>query len=690
MRSKGRMNLAHPRWTSTMTKPALIAAESSQAITLRHVALRDIAIAPENVRAKEPADAAIPRLADTIKAVGILVPLLVRAGDKKDPKPTMALDGRRRLLALGALLLEGAITQDYPVPVIYSTDRASQVAAAVVANDERVPIHVADVIVAIGKLRRRRYDTAAIAAALAYSELEIRRLDALSELDHRAIEALRAGKLTMRQARLLARLPDKKAQREFADQAMSGYFGDYQVRQLLDRDRTDVHDPRLILVGVERYHAAGGRTESDLFGEWPDTLTNPEILQELWRERTQPVVDGLKAAGLTVFIAPAQGFQTPDGFERLPWTNGQLPDAAAHAIKAVDDKLRARQARLSALDVTSDEALPEVLATVQAEFDRLEIKFPSRTVGAVALYPAGDWGVDFQAFLTPTVVHDDSEDSEDDDDTRTTSAGSERYEARGTEIEVPHIEVDVEGRSNVFHEAQTDVATRGLIRDLADSPSVALTALIAQLFKSVRLLTYSSTADSALDLRATRYSARGAKPIDGLDAEIYLRIEARQIAYKACGLRPIPWIEALPFGERMAFLAELVAVSLNLREDRKDAIRCGARAEAAEIADLCGYDIARHWTPDEAYLAVHSKKQLLALLEEMGVEDPRANGLKKAELVTYVSEAAAERNFAPSALAWSSATVPAEEDDGEEAAAERATADDTDPDMAAGHPDLAA
>jgi ParB family chromosome partitioning protein len=114
----------------------------------------------------------------------------------------------------------------------------------------------------------------------------------------------------------------------------------------------------------------------------------------------------------------------------------------------------------------------------------------------------------------------------------------------------------------------------------------------------------------------------------------------------------MPWIETLPFGERMALLAELVAVTLNLREERKDRIQQGARAEAGEIADLCGYDIAQHWTPDAAYLAVHTKKQLQSLLAEMGVDDPRASALKKDELVTFVVEAAAERRFAPRALGW--------------------------------------
>src|SRR5271168_1438988 len=134
-----------------MTKVATLAADSAEPVTLRLVPFHDLAIAPENLRAKEPADAGIPRLADTIRAVGVLVPLLVRAGEKRDPKPAMALDGRRRLLALAVLIEAGVIADDYPVPVIFSPDRERQVAAAVVANDERVPIHVADVIVAIGK-----------------------------------------------------------------------------------------------------------------------------------------------------------------------------------------------------------------------------------------------------------------------------------------------------------------------------------------------------------------------------------------------------------------------------------------------------------------------------------------------------------------------------------------------------------
>jgi ParB family chromosome partitioning protein len=646
-----------------MTKPVAIAAEASAALTLKHVPFRDIAIAPENVRAKEGADAAIPRLADTIAAVGILVPLLVRAGGAKDPKPILALDGRRRLLALELLVASGAFPDDYPVPVIYPASGA-QLAATVVANDERVAIHVADVIQAIGKLRKRRYDTAAIAAALAYSEVEIRRLGALAQLDPRAIEALCCGKLTLRQARLLARLPDKKVQRDFADQAMEGYFPDHQVRETLSGARVDAEDPRFALVGLERYIAAGGRIDSDLFGELPDTLGDPQILQDLWVARIQAVVEALKPDGLAVFVADRRGFQTPDGFERLPWSRPPLREDQVAAIDTINAQSNARQAARGEIDPATDDAIVELIAAIHSDLARLRVQFESRTIGALAIYPGAEYGLDFHALLNP-VVAGDGDDEAADDDVPFSRHGAGRQEDTHANIEVPRVEVDVEGQSNVFHEVQTDVATRGLIRDLADSPSVALTALIAQLFKGVRLATYASTEDSALAIRPTPYERQRRKPIEGLDQEVWSRIEARKEAYVASNLRPIPWIETLPFGERMALLAELVAVTLNLREERKDRIQQGARAEAGEIADLCGYDIAQHWTPDAAYLAVHTKKQLQALLTEMGVDDPRAAALKKDELVTFVAEAAAERRFAPRALAWASTADAAQQVDDE-------------------------
>lgn len=132
----------------------------------------------------------------------------------------------------------------------------------------------------------------------------------------------------------------------------------------------------------------------------------------------------------------------------------------------------------------------------------------------------------------------------------------------------------------------------------------------------------------------------------------------------------------------MALLAELVAISLNIREERTTSLRRAARAEAAEIAELCGADIAAHWTPDVDFLSVHPKKQLLSLLDDMGVDDPRVKTLKKDELVAFVAEAAAERQWAPPVLSWTAA-APVEVVD-EEAVADAEPGSDEVDDLAVG------
>ena len=622
------------------------------------VPLRDLGIAPENARFGEEPDEEIPNLAETIAAAGVLVPLLVRAG-RKGEKPLMALDGRRRLLALDIKLKEGAITEDYRVKVITLTSKVDMAAAVVVANDERLAIHVADVISAIGKLKKRRYSVAEIAKALAYDQLEIRRLQALAELHPKALEALRQDAIDLQTARLLARITDKAVQRELAEQALSGYGNiAYSLRQQLARTRVDASDPRLKLVGLDGYVAAGGRVESDLFGELPDTLLDPEVLAQAWRERIQPVVDGFKNAGVDVYIAASQHFTAPEGFQRLhsPYI-GHASDAVKAAAKVADEEVRAAVTAFGQIEVAAEAFGPVLLSLLQAQAASVSARLGGTSYQAVALYPDRIYAAGIETFARIVVADpndepDNDEATEDGDGLNAAPTerpgGSRRYET----VDVPTVEVDVAGRSHVLHEIQTDVATRGLIRDLADSPLAAITVLAAQLFKALVLQSAYGEDSSALQVRSTAYRRQGAPAIASLDGEVLARLDARKAAYLASGLRPIPWIETLAMGERTQLLAELVAISLNVREGRTFSIRRNARVEAAEIAELVGSDISQHWTPDTTYLAVHGKKHLAAMLKEMGCEDARAGTLKKDDLVGFTAEQAAQRGFAPKVLSW--------------------------------------
>ncbi|MDZ4376248.1 MAG: chromosome partitioning protein ParB, partial [Phenylobacterium sp.] len=68
--------------------------------------------------------------------------------------------------------------------------------------------------------------------------------------------------------------------------------------------------------------------------------------------------------------------------------------------------------------------------------------------------------------------------------------------------------------------------------------------------------------------------------------------------------------------------------------------------------------------------------------DEMEAEDDRAKTLKKDDLVAFVGEAAAERQWAPAALAWDR-PVEVESEDGEETAALDIADSPVEPDLAA-------
>jgi ParB family chromosome partitioning protein len=654
------MALAHGAGTDPMTD--ITAGPTAPIQTI--VPLHDIGIAPENIRAKELADEGIPQLAETIAVADVIVPLCVRRG-RKGEKPFMALDGRRRLFGLELLLAAGRIDAAHLVRCDVFESKAAQAAAAVLTNAERWPIHIADVIVAIGKMRKSKMDSASIAGALGYDELEIRRLSALAGLHPKALKALRQGKINLKHARQLARIGDQEEQADIAQTALDGYFQDYQLSNRVERTRTDVNDARFALVGMARYTAAGGRVESDLFGELPDVLLDPETLTELWRARAGPVVQAFQTAGLSVFIGSEKGFRAPDGFFNLPYVyQGDLTDETNAAYRAAQAHVALMTTDLHEIDLSGEDAADTVMLALHARMEVAHIPLGRATLGAVILFPNAEDGVAASFFANPTPAAEEGDEEEDGDEADGGFGAGSRYGRAQDDVEVPQADVDVAGASHVFHETRTDVATRGLIRDLADNPGVALTALLAQLFKHLALHGGVSAETSAVTISATRYSRGQTPAILALDGEVRARLEARRADYKASGLRPIPWVETLAHGEKMALLAELVAISLNVREARTSSIRHAARAEAVEIAGLCAADISAHWTPDADYLAVHTKKHLLALLAEMEVDDPRAKTLKKDELVVFVAEAAAERQRAPAALSWDAAEIViAEEED---------------------------
>jgi ParB family chromosome partitioning protein len=654
------------RTTSAVAQPAEPqlapprAAKLQDGDTIR-VRFGDLGLAPENLRFDEPVDEDIPQLADTIGAAGVLIAPIVRPG-RKDEAPFMALDGRRRRMALLLRRERGEIDDDHLVTCQVAVSKAAQAAALVLPNTERAPIHTAAVILAIGKFRKARMDTAAIAKALGYDVVEIRRLEALAGVHAKVLDAFRQGRLTLKQVKLLARIDDKAQQGQLAQAALDGHLQDYQLRARVEGGRVTVNDPRVAVVGMGRYAAAGGGSSSDLFGEMPDVLHDPDLLQRLWQERADALGAKLAGLGLCVFTAPDGGVAAPDGFESLPYVyHGDLTEAQKTERETAGAVVDAAVARLKALPLDEDAALDVLVEVIAARAVRAAAGLSRGELGALMLSPSADLGLEVRFFRKEVEETPDEEDDKDE----VARAARRVVSAEPPDVAEAKVTVELDGAGHSLHETRTDIATRGLIRDLADDPAAALTALLAQLFKNLALRGMSRVSESALTIEAAAYARTGVPPIPALDGEVYERLAARREAYLASGLRPIGFVDSLPHGEKMALLAELVAVSLDLKEVRNTLIRRSARAEAVEIAALCDADLSAHWCADGPFLALHSKKQLLAMLAAMEVQDERAASLKKDDLVTLVGDAAAERRWAPAGLSWTLAAADADDGDAE-------------------------
>jgi len=639
-------------------------------------ALRDLDVAPENLRFDEAPDDGIDELAETVFAAGILQPLTVRPG-RKGEAPAMVLDGRRRLLALQALLAAGRIDDGYPVSAFVETDKRRQ-AAAVVLTNTAVPVHLADVIVAIGKMLKARLTPAAIAGALGYGELEVRRLAALSDLHPKALEALKAGRCTLRQAKLLARLRDPEAQREIAEAALNGFgFQEWRATERLDAGQVTVHDRRFAFVGAARYAEAGGRLESDLFGERADVVLDPDRLQAAWTARAQAIAQAVaERHGCKIVVSVEEPDVEDETLEPFGDAYGFGLDAEALAVwRAAKVAAEDAQSALDDLDLSDAALEADLIGYLGAKLAADLAGEPAREVSLLAVFADSVTGLDVRAWGPPAPVAETEDVAEDDDrdEADETPDGDDEAPRPPRPVVVAPAPapaplavappVEVEGVNHGLHELRTDVATRALVRALADDPAAAMVAVVARLFCVMVLRQGVGRGGGALSLTAEPYSRISTSPIAALDGDVRRRLAERRETWSQSGLSPIAWVASLTDEVRLGLLAELAGLSLDLREERTTSVRRAARAEAVEIAALCHADASLHWTPDPAFLDAHPKGKLLAMLAEMGAEEPLAGGARKDELVALVAKRAAERRWAPAYLSWRAEPANADEDD---------------------------
>ncbi|RID91521.1 chromosome partitioning protein ParB [Gemmobacter lutimaris] len=306
---------------------------------------------PLNSRS-EPPPAEIELLSESIRTAGLLQNLMGYAdpeggfadGTNLQSRRIGIVAGGRRLRALQ--LLHGDAGGDVEVPVLITFDAATAAEWAGTENTARAALNPADEVVAYRRMRAQGASPTAIARAFAVRERHVLGRLKLAELPDLALEALRAGQISIDQAGALTAAQSEDAMIEMIPRIIrsaGGYssMSASQIRRELTLEAVPTSDRRAKFVGLETYTGRGGRIWADLFSEYT-VLLDPKLLDELFAEK-------LEAARLQVAAegwAEVHAFTGPVDYNliherygaRLQRTPCELPGPDAEEL----DELQAR------------------------------------------------------------------------------------------------------------------------------------------------------------------------------------------------------------------------------------------------------------------------------------------------------------------------------------------------------------
>lgn len=263
---------------------------------IRLIPLSELTLSPLNTR-QTVAEDEIEAMAESIATTGLLQNLI---GLDRDGRVEI-VGGGKRLRALQKLAEEGwsrKIDQKRvdPVPVLVTADDWQAIAWSGAENTARTALSPADEIAAYSALRDKGSSSAMIARTYAVNAAHVQRMLKLADLPEPVIANLRAGKLTIDQARAFTIAPSPRAAIDVLGQALQYGWREWQIRSALKPSEITATDRRARYVGIEAYVAAGGSITEDLF-EDRVYLHDDKLLDSLAQEKAERETEALRIEG---------------------------------------------------------------------------------------------------------------------------------------------------------------------------------------------------------------------------------------------------------------------------------------------------------------------------------------------------------------------------------------------------------
>lgn len=253
--------------------------------------------APAFINARDEKDTAykdVTDLVSSIKAVGLLQPLVVRPNGATYE----VLAGKRRYTAIALLRKSGEWPSTQAVPVVVKDlNDEDALEASFFENTARRAMHPVREYEVFTKLQATGDSIAAIADRYGITERQVEQRLALGRLHPAILKAWKAGDMNADAAQVFARM-ERKRQKQVYDDLVKRY-GQVQawaVKDQLHKGKAALNDSRLAFVGLDTYKAAGGTIVEDLFGR-DGFVEDVELLDKLVKDKLATIKQDLVADG---------------------------------------------------------------------------------------------------------------------------------------------------------------------------------------------------------------------------------------------------------------------------------------------------------------------------------------------------------------------------------------------------------
>ncbi|MEM7217729.1 MAG: ParB/RepB/Spo0J family partition protein [Pseudomonadota bacterium] len=266
---------------------------------LKTVALSALSVSDNNVRTQAISDRQMAVLEASIRAEGIMTPLLVRESAEGQ---FSVVDGGQRLAIAQVLASDGTWKGDpqIPVRVLNHGDDTSQS----MAGNIHAPMHPADEALAFrAMIENEGADREDIAARFGVPLRVVNQRLAIASVDPKVLDLYRAGKMDLDVVRALTNAPQKRQMAVYKAAAKDWpVVNKLAIEHILDDDIVRGNEPVSLLVD-ERYREAGGEIQEDLFSDQADRqriYRDAELVHKLAAEALEQRLEKLRSEGFGV------------------------------------------------------------------------------------------------------------------------------------------------------------------------------------------------------------------------------------------------------------------------------------------------------------------------------------------------------------------------------------------------------